>query len=126
MAVTYPAVLGRCVDGVPTGRKALAAAVRRRFHLALETRFPRQVARDAPLLLRLLQSGTALDAATPNPAGRGPLAPDMILRLPRSEQLALARRALRSPLYTTGWLFWHGRRALGSVLARLSASGGRR
>jgi hypothetical protein len=125
LAVTYPAVLCRSVDDVAPARIALAAAARRRFRLALQARAPGQVERDAPLLLQLLQAGTALDTSAPRPIGRGALAPDTLFRLPRAEQLALAGRALRSPRYTTGWLFWHGRRALESMLARLSASGDR-
>jgi hypothetical protein len=125
IAVTCPAVLCRTVGCMSPGRIALAAAARRRVQLVLAAQLPEQVARDAPLVLRLLHQGNALDIAAPRPAGRGPLAPDMLLRLPRAEQLALARRALRSPRYTAGWLVWHGRRALGSVLSRLSATGGR-
>jgi glycogen(starch) synthase len=125
LAVTYPAVLCRSVDHAAPARIALAAAARRRFRLALQARAPGQVERDAPLLLQLLQAGTALDTSAPRPIGRGALAPDTLFRLPHAEQLALVRRALRSPRYTTGWLLWHGRRALESMLSRLSASGDR-
>ena len=109
--VRYPALLSRSVDVHDVMADALAATGRARLVALLHARFPAQVAMDAIEILHLTQSRVTGRAQPPTPGE--------FMRLPASQKLVLAGRALRDPLGAVRWAIGHGWRAVREVGAAL-------
>ncbi len=110
-SVRYPALLSRSVDVHDVMADALAATGRARLVALLHARFPAQVAMDAIEVLHLTQPRLTGRAQSPTPGD--------FMRMPASQKLVLAGRALRDPLGAVRWAIGHGLRAVSVVSASL-------
>ena len=109
--VRYPALLSRSVNVYDVMSDSLAVTGRARLLALLQARFPARVSQDAIELLHLVQPRlTARDEAP---------TPSEFMRMPVSQKLAVAGRALHDPLGAVRWAIGHGKRAVREAGAAL-------